>query len=261
MLLLRSLFTRAYNAVHRWIWPVVRNPSASPELKEIADRAAFMPSDISDYLATIFSEAVAVKPRLIVELGVRGGESRFVLERVARVTGAFLVSVDLDDCSAVCTESPRWPFVRSDDILFAKIFGDWCTQRRIEPRIDVLFIDTSHLYEHTVQEIDAWFPYLSDDCKVIFHDTNIKLFYRRLDGTIEPGWNNKRGVIRAVEEHLGTRLNERVDFVTIAQGWLIRHWSHCSGLTTMERLRRSPENTEDSAGEARGSYSTAGAAP
>src|SRR5262249_12436636 len=246
MLLLRALPTRMYNAIIKKMWPVYRPTSSLPELKEIQDRAAQTPSDISDHLPTIFSEALAVQPRLMVELGVRGGESRFALERVAQVTGAFLVSVDLDDCCAACTESPRWPFVRSDDIQFAKTFGDWCTQRHIEPRIDVLFIDTSHLYDHTVQEIDAWFPYLSDDCKVIFHDTNIKRFYRRLDGTIEPGWNNDRGVIRAIEEHLGTRLNERIDFVTIVHEWLIRHWSHCSGLTTMERVRRSPQSVSDS---------------
>ena len=50
-------------------------------------------SDISDHLATIFSEAVAAKPRLIVELGVRGGESRYALERAARVTRSYTGSL------------------------------------------------------------------------------------------------------------------------------------------------------------------------
>src|SRR5262249_8225440 len=134
-------------------WPVSRHASLSPELKEIEDHALQFPSDISDHLPTIFSEAVALHPRLIVELGVRGGESRFALERVARVTGSALVSVDIDDCTSVCNESPGWYFVKSDDIEFAQTFPEWCAQREIEPRIDVLFIDTSHIFEHTVSEI------------------------------------------------------------------------------------------------------------
>jgi cephalosporin hydroxylase len=247
---------RVYNAVHKRIWRPVRLSYTSSELNEIADRVAQFPSDISDHLATIFSEAVAVQPRLIVELGVRGGESRFVLERAARVTGSFLVSVDVDDCKAVCGQSPRLHFVQSDDIQFAQVFRKWCSQRGIEPSIDVLFIDTSHLYEHTVQEIETWFPYLADSCKVIFHDTNMKRFFRKLDGTIESGWDNQRGVIRAIEEHLGTKLNESLDFVTIVQGWLIRHWAHCNGLTTMERSRQSSKSLNDQASEVRGTCAT-----
>ncbi len=245
---LRTVPIRVYNAVHKRIWPFSRPASSSPELKEIEDRVAHVQSDISDYLATIFSEAVAAQPRLIVELGVRGGESRFVLERAARITRSFLVSVDIDDCSAVCSQSPLWHFVKSDDIQFAQIFRAWCSERGIEPSIDVLFIDSSHLYEHTVQEITAWFPYLSLRCKVIFHDTNMRRFYRRLDGTIGEGWNNKRGVIQAIEECLGTRFNERIDFVTTVHEWLIRHWAHCNGLTIMERIRLS-KDVNGSAGE------------
>jgi cephalosporin hydroxylase len=214
-------------------------PSSLPEVNEIATRAADMPNDISDHLVTIFSEAVARQPRLIVELGVRGGESRFVLERVARVTGAALVSVDMDNCSSVCGQSPLWHFVQSDDVQFAEIFKRWCRQHLIKPEIDVLFIDTSHLYEHTLQEIRAWFPYLSERGKAVFHDSNARGLYRRQDGTI--GFSlyafskMKRGVIRAIEEYLGTTFNERIDFVTVTQGWLIRHWAYCNGLTVMER--------------------------
>jgi cephalosporin hydroxylase len=232
---LKRLPLRLYNAVHKRIWPVYRPVPSSPELKDIEEQAERIPSDISDFLGTIFSEVVAVKPRLIVELGVRGGQSRTVLERVAKISDSFLVSVDLDDCSGVCAKSPRWHFVQSDDIQFASIFKDWCSQRGFDPSVDVMFIDSSHVYEHTVEEINAWFPLLSSDCKVLFHDTNMRRFYRRLDGTIGHGWDNNRGVIRAIEESLGTKFNERIDFVTTVHEWVVRHWSHCNGFTTMER--------------------------
>jgi cephalosporin hydroxylase len=247
---LLSLPISVYNAIHKRLWPVSFPTPTSLELKEIGDRAARIPSDISDHLATIFCEAVAVQPRLIVELGVRGGESRFVLERAARVTGSALLSVDIEDCSDACGESPGWYFVKSDDIGFAQTFPHWCSQHKIEPRIDVLFIDTSHVLEHTVREIKQWFPYLSAHCKVLFHDTNPKRFYRRLDGTIGAGVNWKRGVVQAIEEHLGTRFNERLDFVTTVNDWLIRHWAHCNGLTTMERTPRSSGGDEGASGNA-----------
>jgi cephalosporin hydroxylase len=253
---LRNLLLRLYNAAHKRIWPVSRPPSLSTELQEIQNHVVRFPGDISDHLATIFSETVAADPRLIVELGVRGGESRFALERAARVTGAALVSVDIDDCKDVCGESAGWYFVQSDDTQFAKIFPDWCSRREIEPRIDVLFIDTSHVFEHTVQEIEEWFPYLSAHCKVLFHDTNPKRFYRRLDGTIGEGISCKRQVVQAIEERLGTRFNERLDFVTTVDEWLIRHWAYCNGLTLMERMRPSGKNVEDLVGRKSGRYTS-----
>lgn len=224
-----------YNAVHKTLRRVPPIVAPSPELKEIQDHTARNPSDISDHLATLFSESLAIQPRLIVELGVRGGESRFALERAAKAANCVLVSVDLEDCNAVCGRSPLWYFVKSDDLGFASEFSNWCAERGIEPKIDVLFIDTSHVYEHTVQEVRAWFPHLSDYCKVMFHDSNTKSPYRRQDGTFGLGSDCKRGVIRAIEEYLGMQFNELVDFVTVTRGWLVRHWAHCNGLTLMER--------------------------
>jgi len=207
-----------------------------PELKEIEERAAAVPTDISDHLATIFGEALAARPALIVELGVRGGETRFVFEKVAQLTGSALVSVDIDDCLSVCSASPRWHFVKRDDVQFASEFPAWCRSRGIDPKIDVLFIDTTHLYEHTVSEINAWFPLLGPRCKVICHDTNMKHYYRQQNGMILRGFDNQRGVIRALEERLKTRFNERISFVTTVNEWLVRHWPYCSGLTVLERI-------------------------
>jgi hypothetical protein len=194
-------------------------------------------TDISDHLGTMFVESTAVRPALIVELGVRGGESTFVLERVARLFGARLVSVDIQDCARV-SSYPERDFVRCDDIVFASQFPDWCQERDISPVIDLLFIDTSHELEHTVQEIVHWFPMLSDRAKVFFHDTNMKRVFTRRDGSLGLGWRNKRGVIAAIEHYLGRRLNETHDFTCFAGEWLIKHHANCSGFTVMERWRR-----------------------
>jgi len=204
------------------------------ELEEVRLRARRR-TDISDHLPVLFAEALAAQPKLIVELGVRSGDSTFVFERVARLSNATLVSCDIDDCSRVSSYE-RWHFVREDDIAFAARFQAWCEERGIEPAIDVLFVDTSHLYEHTKHEIAGWFPFLAPKARVFFHDTNLKPVYFRRDGSMGLGWQNQRGVIRAIEEHFGVRLPEKRDFIDARDGWLIRHYANCSGLTVLSKL-------------------------
>lgn len=204
-----------------------------PVVKEIEARC-FTRTDISDHLKQLFVESIEMKPRLIVELGVRGGESTFVLERVARLFDIPLVSVDIEDCSGV-SNYPKWHFIKSDDIEFAKQFQSWANSKNLPQTIDVLFIDTSHIYEHTVQEIKYWFPLLSSTAKVLFHDTNQRLVYLRKDGSIGIGWTN-RGVMRAIEEYFGTRFPENHSFVDIINGWIIKHEPRCNGFTVLTRF-------------------------
>jgi cephalosporin hydroxylase len=166
---------------------------------------------------------------------VGGGESNFVLARVARLTGARLISVDINDRAHVSQE-PGWLFVHKDDIAFAKEFPDFCRSHGIEPVINVLFIDTSHLYDHTVQEIEAYFPFLAPHAKVLFHDTNLKEVFYRQDGSMDLGWDNKRGVIRALETYFKKSFPETTSFLDVVGPWIIRHNPHCAGMTVLERL-------------------------
>jgi cephalosporin hydroxylase len=209
-------------------------PSGLKELDEVRKRSITR-SDINDHLVTLFLESLSLNPKLIVELGVRGGETAFVLERVAKICDSMLVCVDLEDCSDVC-KSPNSSFIRSDDIEFAPKFKAWCEERGIEPYIDVLHIDTSHLFDHTMQEIEHWFPLLSKRSKAFFHDTNLKRVFKRKDGSMGWGWDNERGVIRALEAYFKKRFDEEEDFIDFVDGWLIKHSSFCNGFTTLERI-------------------------
>jgi len=168
------LFSPIYNLLVKIKNGRVAVKAELKELEEIKTKA-LIKTDISDHLVPLFVESLSLKPKFIVELGVRGGESTFVLERVAQLCDSTLLSVDIEDCSRVSAYK-KWTFVKRDDITFAKEFRSWCGQHGVEPRIDVLFIDTSHLYEHTVEEIRDWFPFLSDRAKVFFHDTNLRKF-------------------------------------------------------------------------------------
>lgn len=192
-------------------------------------------SDINEHLSTLFSEGITIHPKLVVELGVRTGESTFVFEKVAKFCDSVLISVDLDPCIRFSSWT-KWWFVQQDDIPFAKEFPNFCKEKNINTKIDLLFIDTSHLYEHSLAEIASWFPLLADKCKVIFHDTNMQEVFHRNDKSIGLGWNNNRGVIRAIEEYFNTSFDETKNFKTIINGFLITHYSNCSGLTILERI-------------------------
>jgi Methyltransferase domain len=207
--------------------------SGFPPLDEIVQHSCER-SDISDHLPTLFLECLPLQPTLIVELGTRGGESTFALERAAAIYGANLVSVDVNDCARV-SSYPGWEFVQSDDIAFARQFAAWCGERGGVPAIDVLFVDTSHEFEHTVQEIAHWFPYLSQRAKVFFHDTHMQRIFRRRDGSCGLGWDNRRGVMAAIEQYLGGSFDGTRDFTTLCGEWIVKHHANCNGLTVLER--------------------------
>ncbi|RPJ07199.1 MAG: class I SAM-dependent methyltransferase [Spirochaetaceae bacterium] len=106
----------------------------------------------------------------------------------------------------------------------------------VKTGVDVLYIDTSHRYEHTVSEINNWFPLLGEKATVIFHDTNLRTFFKRRDGSMGAVWNNHRGVIRAIEEHFKTQFDETQDFSEKLDGFEITHYSHCNGFTVLNKI-------------------------
>jgi hypothetical protein len=215
-------------------------PSDLKELDEIGERS-LKRTVINEHLVTLFIESLIINPNVIVELGVGKGHSNFVLERVARLCNSHLVSVDIDDCSKVSSYE-KWVFIQKDDIYFAKEFESWCQERNITPKIDVLFIDTSHIYEHTLQEINSYFPLLSERSKVFFHDSNLSELFFRKDGSMEIGWNNDRGVIRALEKYFNRSFNEKESFIGLLDGWLIQHYHYCTGFTVLEKVNFSSKN-------------------
>jgi hypothetical protein len=95
------------------------------------------------------------------------------------------------------------------------------------------------LYDHTTQEIDVWHRLVAPGGMMIFHDTNMgEGVFRRYDGSLGGGWNNDRGVIRAIEGFLGRRYDEGTAFVDVAGEWVVRHDPFCNGLTVLLRAAR-----------------------
>jgi len=223
-----------YNKVfrHKIKHPVVVN---FPEAAEVFRHQDAKSTDISDHLDTLFFESLKQNPKLIVELGVRTGESSRCLEKVAKICDSTFIQVDPDKTSYHSVWKKSF-FVVEDDIKFAKEFKKFCSEKNISPQIDTLFIDTTHIYEHTVNEIREWFPLLAPNGKVMFHDTAMVSISKRKDGTLHQCWENSRGVVGPIEDFLGIKFNEKKDFVAMANHWFVIHYSNCSGFTILQKL-------------------------
>ena len=207
--------------------------SGNTSLNEIREYASKR-TDISDHLEILYLEATRIRPELILELGVRTGESTFALERAARQTDATLISLDMEPTSYV-SDWENWYFVQEDDLKFAHRFHLFAVERGLKPEIDFLFLDTSHTYEHTKRELDVWLPFLSTTGIAVFHDTNLGWLFRRRDGSIGGGWNNSRGVIRALQEYLGVSWDEKAHYSGENGTFAIEHIPDCNGLTILRK--------------------------
>jgi len=185
-------------------------------------------TDISSHLDTIYLRTLEMNPKQIVELGVRGGESSKIFSCVNEDIGSSVVGVDIDQCDYSFVKNGT--FYKASDTVFHGFY-----KSLYGPNIDVLFIDTSHFYEHTVQEIKYWFPLLSQKALIIFHDTNLNNVYIRKNNTVGAGWDNQRGVIRAIEEYFNTNFNELENFTFETElhnaKWKVVHEYLCNGLT------------------------------
>lgn len=183
---------------------------------------------ITAVLSYILKWGMMAMPKRIVELGVsKEALANKVLQLVAERWWADFHSCDVYDYSKVCRYD-RWTFHQANDIDLGHVWD--------KGSIDLLFIDTDELYPHTKEEIDTWFPHLSKRATVMFRCTSLEtqLYYE--DGRVTGlGWDNKRGVIRAIEEYLGMKFNEFLPFRTFIDPWEIIHYPWGAGLTVLRR--------------------------
>jgi predicted O-methyltransferase YrrM len=127
-------------------------------------------TDIHEHLPTLYSLVVESKAKAILELGVRTGESTVALLEAAQATNGHVTSLDIDPCLAAREMigryglDSRWTFVHEDDLVWGAAWD------KAKPW-DFIFIDTSHLYEHTKKEIALFEPLLRPGGIMVFHDT------------------------------------------------------------------------------------------
>jgi predicted O-methyltransferase YrrM len=133
-------------------------------------------SDIQEYLPFLYETAKSYPKVRVLELGTRKGNSTLAFLAGAKTVDGSVTSVDLDrvtdnpDGMLAWRNVPYWRFIQGSDL-------DEAVQALLPVEVDVLFIDTSHEYEHTLQELRLYMPRVVKGGVALFHDTKLKSWY------------------------------------------------------------------------------------
>ena len=128
------------------------------------DELCRTPSDIYEHLPRFVELVEKLDATHVIELGTRTGVSTiawlYALEGKGRLT-----SVDIDAKPDI-GDYDHWTFIQGDD-LDPEVVG------RLEPA-DIVFLDTSHLYEHTIRELNTYRWLVKPGGLIVCHDTMLE---------------------------------------------------------------------------------------
>jgi predicted O-methyltransferase YrrM len=171
-------------------------------------------TDISDHLAFLKQITIDKDAKIVMEIGVRGGESTIAFLTGLEKTGGFMYSCDLNPPSfpvnSLYGKTPWDHFAGGD-----RNYVGYSEQLGIRGRVDLLHIDTSHNYEDTKFELENFVPYLNETGVLLMHDVDPESMYPDQMRAIHewcannPQWhytyragNNGMAVIYRDETHL-----------------------------------------------------------
>ncbi len=119
-------------------------------------------SDIQHHLGLLFSLARGS----VLELGTRTGVSTTALLAGVEKAGGRVVSVDIDDCSAVAKDHPQWSFWQGSS-TDANMAQDIATYNG---PFSLILIDTFHCLEQAAEELSLWGPHVAPGGHICMHD-------------------------------------------------------------------------------------------
>ena len=126
-------------------------------------------SDIGLHLPYLHQRAKTAK--VAVELGVRSGCSTAALLCGLEDSDGHLWSVDIEPPGPPANGwlgDPRWSFIHGDDM-------DAQVTELIPDELDLLFIDTSHRYAHTLAELTTYGHRVKPGGVILLHDTELEV--------------------------------------------------------------------------------------
>ncbi len=123
-------------------------------------------SDIQGHMSFLKEAAESYDKPVIIELGVRSGQSTSAFLAGIAGNGGELWSCDIDQPSVPdhWHGLPQWHLLVADD-LGAE------AQAWLPAQCDVLFVDTSHTVEQTRRELETYVPRVKPGGVVLMHDT------------------------------------------------------------------------------------------
>lgn len=156
-----------FQALQR-IWhiePLLFRPIESDSIPDL-ERTFARPSDIYAHLPTLYWLTVDAGRKRILELGTRDGDSTVALLLAAREIDGQVTSVDIAPCPVAHARveagglQDRWTFLQRDDLAL-----EWTAP------IDHLFIDTTHEFAQTLNELRKYEPFVAPGGAISMHDT------------------------------------------------------------------------------------------
>ena len=123
------------------------------------------PSDIRDHLPVLRQHATGWQFPRVLELGTREGNSTAAFLTAVEKTG-WVWSIDINPPQVPDEwhSLPCWRFLQADDL--SPQARAWAP-----PVVEVLFIDTSHEYAHTLTELRVYGPRVRPGGVILLHDT------------------------------------------------------------------------------------------
>jgi cephalosporin hydroxylase len=139
-------------------------------------------TDITAHLGILYSWAR--RGGVMLELGVRSGNSTGALLAGAEAADSALISVDIEqpDVPGHWYDLPYWKLIVGHD-------QDPAVAAQVPSWIRLLFIDTSHQYADTIGELRLYGPRVAPGGVILLHDTDQEGVRRALD-EYAPGWYN-----------------------------------------------------------------------
>jgi len=127
-------------------------------------------NECNPYCRLLYENAINLEAKTILELGVGEGFSTIALLAAVKETDGMVWSIDKRNWESGITriqntpfiDAQKWHLIISDDIEYAK---NW------NLTVDILYVDTSHQYEHTLKELELYSPYVRKGGAVLLHDT------------------------------------------------------------------------------------------
>jgi predicted O-methyltransferase YrrM len=154
--------------------------------------------DSDKHLLTIFSIAVSIGAKNILELGVRNGATTLPLLAAADYNGGRLESVDIEDTTFKCPKEFEnlWNFNQLHSLDFLKL------KVEEKQKYDLIYVDDWHSYEHVKKELEYIDQIVNPGSIILLHDLmygNTCPYYHVDLTHCSPQWANG-GPYRAVAE-------------------------------------------------------------
>lgn len=128
-------------------------------------------SDIGGHLPLLYNLTKTLKPSVIIQAGIRDGNSDSAFAKAAIEEGLTLVDIDTQEVKDrglkdIRMDEDNWYFHKGrtdDESIVADV-------QKYKGKVGIFFTDTSHNYKDTKFELDTYSKLLSPEGIILIHD-------------------------------------------------------------------------------------------